>query len=483
MPSRREDPTEPGRPGRPGRGLAVALAAALAVAGTTMEPSRALAQAVQDSALAIRDTAGAIADVADTLPGDTTTIEPVPDEQDRVDERIRSELQAVFDRIPPLSGVLVTVEAGVVRLVGGIPDAETGARAVELAEGREGVVFVDDSGLSSPTTGDRLEDIWSRLRAQGRDALLLLPLLVVAAVIVVLFAGLAWGAGRWPGPRGPGRLNPFLRALLQRLLQFGLVIAGVLIALELLDATALVGAVIGTAGLAGLAVGFAFKDIAENYLAGVILSLRQPFAKNDLILVGGHEGKVVRLTGRETVLMTLDGNHVQIPNATVFREPVLNYTRNPRRRFMFEVGVTTETDPARALDVGCGVLRDMEGVEDQPPPEALVLGFGDGTMQVRFFGWVDQRGADFGRVRSEAVRLVKAALEDAGIETPSPERRVLLAGGAAEIPSRPARPTPAPPGPPETPQRDVSVDRTIDGQIEEDRRRSTDEEDLLEEPS
>jgi len=465
--------------------LAYPLAAAVVAAAVALPTSAPLAAAWLQADTLQDDTLQTDTLQADTLQADTLRAEdppePVSAVQDREDERIRAELQAVFDRVPPLSGVEVSVEAGVVRLTGEIRDGGAAARAVELAGSREGVVYVDDSALEAATTGDRLEDIWSRLREQGRDLVLLLPLLAVALIIAALFVALAWTVGRLPAPGGVRRLNPFLRALLQRLLQFGLVIAGLLIALELLDATALVGAVIGTAGLAGLALGFAFKDIAENYLAGVILSLRQPFAKNDLIVVGGQEGKVVRLTGRETVLMTLDGNHVQIPNATVFREPMVNYTRNPRRRFTFDVGVTVEADPAAALDVGIGMLRDMDGVVDEPPPEGLVLGFGDGTMNVRFSGWVDQRRAEFGRVRSEAVRLVKHALEEAGIDTPSPERRVFLEREGGEPPRR--APEPPPPARVEAGRRDVSVDHTIDEQIEEDRRRTRDEEDLLEDAS
>ncbi len=457
----------------------IMAALVLAVLLTTSIAAPASGQVVTDSGQAATDSGGTSSDSAAVVPAP----EPISEDQDQRDERIRSELQAVFDRVPPLSGIEVSVEAGIVRLSGQVPDGDAAARALELARSREGAVFVDDSGLTPLTTGARIEGIWGRLRSQGRDVLLVLPLLAVAIIIVGVFWGLAWAVGRWPDPSGRTRLNPFLRALLQRLVQSGLVIAGLLIGLELLDATALVGAVVGTAGLAGLAVGFAFKDIAENYLAGVILSLRQPFAKNDLILVDGHEGKVVRLTGRETVLMTLDGNHVQIPNATVFREPVINYTRNPRRRFTFDVEVAPESDPARALDAGCHILRDMEGLEDEPPPEALVLGFGDGTIQVRFFGWVDQREADFGRVRSEAIRLVKAGLEAEGIETPSPERRVILEGGPEGGPVPPPRAAHAPSREPaEAVQRDVSVDRTIDVQIEADRR-AADEEDLLEETS
>lgn len=337
---------------------------------------------------------------------------------------------------------------------------------------------------ASQVTEARLEDAWSLLRDKARAFLLLLPVLAVAFAVLITFGGLAWAVGRWrPDLRVPGApQNPFLTSMVRRVFQFALVIVGLVVALELLDATALVGAVVGTAGLAGLALGFAFKDIVENYLAGILLSVRQPFAKNDLIDIAGHMGKVVRLTGRETILMTPDGNHVQIPNATVFREPMLNYTRNPRRRVRIEVGIASSEEPSVALDVGCRVFREMAGVLSDPPPDGLISGYGNGTTELRFFGWVDQRQADFGRVQSEAFRLIKRALDDAGIATPSPEYRVALSGerlsGSPVTPPAPA-PRPAPTDAEAEEQRDVSVDRALDEQIEEERRK-TDQEDLLE---
>lgn len=336
---------------------------------------------------------------------------------------------------------------------------------------------------ASQVTEARLEDAWSLLRNKARSFLLLLPVLAVALVVVIVFGALAWGIGRWwPTLSVPGvSQNPFLTSMVRRVFQFTLVIVGLIIALELLDATALVGAVVGTAGLAGLALGFAFKDIVENYLAGILLSVRQPFAKNDLVDIAGHMGKVVRLTGRETILMTPDGNHVQIPNATVFREPMLNYTRNPRRRVRIEVGIAASEEPSAALDVGCRVFRAMDGVLSDPPPDGLISGYGNGTTELRFFGWVDQREAEFGRVQSEAFRLIKRALDEAGIATPSPEYRVALSGERpAETPGAPpaATPRPAPQDVEAEEQRDVSVDRALDEQIEEERRES-DQEDLL----
>lgn len=426
----------------------------------------------------------------DTGPAESA-VEPTPvsPAQDRTDEEIRGDLQAVFDRVPAFSGLSATVTAGVVTLAGEVPDNDAADRALELARSQTGVVYVDESQVTSLAAVARLENLSSRVGEQLGELRETLPLLAVAVLIVFLFGVLAWLAGLVPLGRTVSGRSPFLGAMIQRVIQFSLVVAGLVLALEFLDATALVGAVVGTAGLAGLALGFAFKDIAENYLAGIILSLRNPFAKSDLIVVGQHEGKVVRLAGRETILMTVEGNHVQIPNATVFRQPVVNYTRNPLRRFTVEIGVASSTVLSEALDTGLEVLKDMKGVIDDPGPQALVRGFGDSTINLQFWGWVDQRQNDYLRVRSEAIRLLKVGLESAGIELPEPEYRVHLPDVRAlpdlrELAGREERP----PKPVATEgrtkeegaQRDVSVDRTLDDQIEAERRDAPDE-DLLEE--
>src|SRR3546814_11904518 len=85
-----------------------------------------------------------------------------------------------------------------------------------------------------------------------------------------------------------------------------------------------------------ISIGFAIRDTVDNYVASLMLSLRQPFRANDHVVIEGHEGRVVRLTSRATILMTLEGNHLRIPNSTVFKAVILNYPRNPERRFDFE---------------------------------------------------------------------------------------------------------------------------------------------------
>lgn len=304
--------------------------------------------------------------------------------------------------------------------------------------------------METPSTFD-LHPIGERLRDEVYGLVAALPMLALAIAVVVL----AWVVGGWLSRRAildrVARRNPFMRELAGTTVRWAAVLVGMLLALELLDATALVGAVLGTAGVLGVALGFAFKDILENYLAGILLSLRQPFAPRDHVVVDGHEGLVVKLTSRATVLMTLDGNHLRLPNGLVFRGVILNYTRNPSRRFEFEVGVGVHEDLVRAQDIGVSRMAAVDGVIDEPAPRAFIATLGDSDVRVRYQGWVDQRSHDFAQVKSEAIRSVKLALEHAGMDMPEPIYRVQLseprAGKTPPPSAAPTHPSPAPPGP------------------------------------
>ncbi len=401
--------------------------------------------------------------------------EPVSVQRAARDEDIRSELQAVFDRVPSLIRINVQVNAGVVRLVGTVLDAESREKAEQLASEIEGVVYVENRIRESTSLDEQLQPTWTRLQNLGYGIIAKLPLLVVAVLIVVAAGLLGRLLARWSGPAFLDTRNPFLQNLIRRALQALLLLLGFVLALDLLDATALVGAVVGTAGLAGLALGFAFKDIVENYLAGTILALRQPFSKNDEILVDKFHGRVVRLTPRETILMTLDGNHVRLPNALIFRSPMINYSRNPLRQFLFTAGLGPNDDLAHAREVGISTLQRLTGVLRDPAPQVLVLELGDSSVTVQFSAWIDQRETEMLRIRSEAIRIVKQALESAGLTMPSPGYVVQLEQAGAEAINSP--PSPVPAGA-ETVQVDVSKDQTVEKQIDADRSTS-DEDDLL----
>lgn len=281
-----------------------------------------------------------------------------------------------------------------------------------------------------------------RFQEKGLAFLHFLPILGVGLLLLGITIVLTIWIGRPSFPYDRLTTNAFANNLVRHLVRIVVLLTGTLLALEFMGASALVGAVLGTAGLTGLAVGFAFRDIVENYLAGVLLSLRQPFAPQDLVEVSGHEGRVVRLTGRETILMTLEGNHVRIPNSTVFKSVMTNFTRNPRRRLTIRVGVAPWVDLTSALTLGRELLMAFPGVLETPTPSARVQELGDSSVELRFSAWVNQKETDFGKARSEATRLLKEAFEDAGIDTPPPEFGVrILADSPGEPPSDTASPS------------------------------------------
>src|SRR5690606_33264521 len=211
-----------------------------------------------------------------------------------------------------LAGVTVTVRDGVAELEGEVLTLEDRDRAGQVAAQHPGIREVENRIAISTRLGDRIATAWALAVEKVVRLVAALPLLIVAIAV----AGLAWWIGKWAGRRVGQRIrrrnwraeNPYFANLAQQLVQWLVLLGGVLVALDLLGATALVGAVMGSAGVIGLALGFAFKDIAENYVAGVLLSLRRPFAPGELLRIDGtHEGRVAALTSRATVLVTHDG--------------------------------------------------------------------------------------------------------------------------------------------------------------------------------
>ena len=314
-----------------------------------------------------------------------------------------------------------------------------------------------------------------RLELQAYNLVAGLPLLVIAILVVWV----AWRIGKWLSNRAAldrvAQRNPFLRDLVKTSARWAVTLGGMLIALEIMNATALMGAVLGTAGVMGVALGFAFKETLENYLAGVLMSLRQPFSPRDHVVIDGNEGVVIALTSRATILMTLDGNHLRLPNALVFRSVMLNYTRNPTRRFEFDVGVGVDEDLLLAQRIGTRRLASIAGVIAAPPPRAYISSLGDSNVQVRFHAWVDQRSHDFLLVKSEAIRSTKLALEEADMDMPEPIYRVQITERSIEASA--AR-KPAAAGPAEHPELDTSVQTDLENAIDVDTR-SRAGEDLL----
>ena len=396
------------------------------------------------------------------------------------DEDLRDRLAATLGTVEAFENVRVRIENGVVVLTGHTASNAAAQKAVDLAARFEGVLYVVDNIEVDTELESRLAPAWRKISQTANNALEFMPLVAVALLIFMVLYLAGWLLTAWEWPYRRFRDKILLKNLVRQLIRYAFVLAGVLIGLEILELTSLIGAVVGAAGLFGLAVGFAFKDIVENYIAGFLLSIRSPFGFMDWIAVDDYEGSVVRVTSREMVLITLQGNHIRIPNAHVFKSVITNYTRNPLRRFDIGIGIGVDEDLSRVQRVGCAVLDAMKGVVADPAPAMRSTTFGASAMDVVFSGWVDQREADFLKVRSEAVRLLKEALEQAGIEVPFPIQTVRNVDVEAHPPAAP---------PPEAADlyqdaghADVDRESHLDEQIARDRQASEDV-DLLTRPS
>lgn len=400
------------------------------------------------------------------------------------DTAIRERLQAVLAALDGGAGIEVSVEQGVVTLKGNVPNARSARELEGIAKRVEGVIHVQSRLTEETDVSARVRPATRKFQEMGAAAVQMLPVVLVALVVVVAF----WLLGRWAGSRGAWLrrigLSELASNLGKRIVRLAITGLGILIALEILDATALVGAMLGVAGVAGIAVGFAFRNIVENYLAGVLLSARNPFDVGDVIEVGTFTGTVVRLTSRDTVLMTRDGNHLRIPNSMIITSAMTNFTRNPLRRLEFVVGVSVDLDLQQARQLGIETLQAMTGILADPGPQVLVAELGDSTVQLRFLAWINQHDSDFLKARSEAIRQIKAAYDKAGIEMPEPIYRIHLRNPSAI--ERSTEPSDRPPEAAQqkpalvTPTRaeDVAADNTIDRQVAAELR-SSDEENLL----
>jgi len=400
-------------------------------------------------------------------------------EDAKLGQRARSILSAVED----FGGIRVEVEAGIVILSGRAAAQDASARAAALLEKLEGVVLVVDDVQVERGLGVRLAESWRGVVDQVRGLVAALPLLGMAAAIVLAFVLLGRRLRDAELPYRMWKERVLLQALLRQTVFAAVSVMGVVAALRFLDAGTLIGTILGAAGVLGIALGFAFRNIVENYLAGILIALRQPFAARDVVSIEGHAGTVLRTTTSETTLMDADGNHVRLPNSMIINGKVLNYTRNPLRRFTVSVGVGTLVDLESAQETGLETLRCMKGVIDDPDPSSRVAVLGDSSVTLEFFGWVDQRESSYAKVASEAHRLIKEAYDEAGIDMPPPAYALTFDAPPPELPAKMqggGEPAPARAKAGPTPEAiDVSPESDIDEQVDRELALS-DERNLLE---
>ena len=377
---------------------------------------------------------------------DTAPAGPIAAESDATgDAAIRERIRGILAELDGFGGVRISVAEGVVTFTGEAVDGVALERLDEIAGRVEGVVAVENEAVASADVAERLNPAIDRIRDRTAQAIAFLPLLGIALAVFLAVAGLGWliSRARWPWDRlAP---NGFVASIYRQLARIAFVVLGAVIALDILNAVALLGTILGAAGIVGLAIGFAVRDTVENFIASVMLSFRQPFNPGDLVEIEGDMGKIVRLTSRATVLLDLDGNQILIPNATVFKSRLVNFSRNAERRFQFEIGVAPDADLEGIRALISATLEAAPFVIDAPAPLVWIDRIGDGAIFLQVTGWIDQNGTNIAVARGEALRLSKAAVEGAGVEVPDTTYRVavLPGGGLSITEGEAAEPAPA----------------------------------------
>jgi small-conductance mechanosensitive channel len=217
--------------------------------------------------------------------------------------------------------------------------------------------------------------------------------------------------------------------VIARSVGFLVLMFGIYIVLRVSGLTRLALTVLGGTGILGLVIGIAFRDITENFLASVILSMRRPYLMGDLVEIVGVLGYVQRLTTRATMLVTLDGNHVEIPNSAVYKNTIRNFTTNKNRREDFTVGIGYDAPIIKAQEIVLEVLREHPAVLKEPEPWALVDSLGSAVVVLKVYFWLDGSEHSWLKVRSSVIRMVKRAFQDQDISMPDDAREIIFPRG------------------------------------------------------
>lgn len=267
--------------------------------------------------------------------------------------------------------------------------------------------------------------IWESATEYGTDALEQVPTLLMALGLFVLFVILS-SIGRKVARKSTKRFvqDESLENLAGTLARVGILMLGVFCAAGVLFPGLTAGDLVSVLGLATVAIGFAFKDIFQNLLAGILLLAQRPFQIGDQVIVDDFEGTIEDISIRSTYIKTYYGEQIIIPNSELYSSPVQVRTAYDERRTTFETGIGYGEDIGAGREAIEGALADCEQILDDPAPKVLVSGHGDSSVNFEVRFWTESRSGDVVAAKNEVATKVKYALDEADIEIPYPYRTV-----------------------------------------------------------
>ncbi len=255
-----------------------------------------------------------------------------------------------------------------------------------------------------------------RIQSMVHGAIALLPNLLIAALVFVIFLVAARLVRSLVLRLVGHRASPGLERVLGRLTQGAVTVIGLFVALTIVVPTLTAGSLVQLLGISSVAVGFAFKDVLQNFLAGILILVTRPFRIGDEIVFGGFEGTVEDIQTRATALRTYDGRRAVIPNSKLFTDAVLVNTAYKRRRSEYDLAFDTGADLDRARHTILSTVSGVDGVLSDPAPEVLTTSVTSEKAVLHIRWWSLPHRGDVVRVQDRVMAAIDRALKDGGIK-------------------------------------------------------------------
>ncbi|MEH1804350.1 mechanosensitive ion channel family protein [Nostoc sp.] len=269
---------------------------------------------------------------------------------------------------------------------------------------------------------------WDKVQSMVNGFIALLPNIVLGLIVFIFFLFVASRikilVKRLTRNRRSARN---LGLVLGRLAQGLTILIGLFIALSIVIPTFRAGDLVQLLGISGVAIGFAFRDILQNFLAGILILLTEPFQIDDQIVFKGFEGTVENIETRATTIRTYDGRRIVIPNSELFTNSVTVNTAFDNRRLEYDVGIGYNDDIDRAKQLMLDAMLSVDEVLKDPAPDVLAMELAESTVNIRVRWWVHPpRRADNLISRDKVITAIKKTLVANGIDLPFPTQQILF---------------------------------------------------------
>lgn len=276
---------------------------------------------------------------------------------------------------------------------------------------------------------DEVEKAWGTVADLVDGFFAMLPQILMALAVFAVFWLVAIAARRIVIRLSPTQNHEGLGRALGRLAHIAVMFGGFLVAVSIVAPSVGAAELLSVLGVGSVAIGFAFRDILQNFLAGILILLREPFSVDDWVKLGDHEGIVTSISTRSTWIRTFDGRDIAIPNGEVFTNPMTVVTRTPTIRAQYEFGIAYDADIEQAKTVILRAVRSFDTVLDDPAPDAGVSALAGSSVNIRARWWTTND--DFYNTKLAVIQAVKEALDNADIEIPYPHRQLVFDQSAA----------------------------------------------------